>query len=118
MPVTQVALLFFFSSRRRHTRLQGDWSSDVCSSDLVVLLRGAIAPVDRVGPGQGGELLHPGDQLLVLGKCLRGGRALGQGTNQLLFSRLRKRIARFLERQTPRKALPDVQAILSHTGGR
>src|SRR5256885_4015069 len=24
---------FFFSSRRRHTRLQGDWSSDVCSSD-------------------------------------------------------------------------------------
>src|SRR5256885_6419569 len=29
-----VALVFFFSSRRRHTRLQGDWSSDVCSSDL------------------------------------------------------------------------------------
>src|SRR3989454_5983667 len=27
---------FFFSSRRRHTRLQGDWSSDVCSSDLFV----------------------------------------------------------------------------------
>src|SRR5256885_5305710 len=27
-------ILFFFSSRRRHTRLQGDWSSDVCSSDL------------------------------------------------------------------------------------
>src|SRR5256885_3694490 len=30
-------LFFFFSSRRRHTRLQGDWSSDVCSSDLIVL---------------------------------------------------------------------------------
>ena len=28
---------FFFSSRRRHTRLQGDWSSDVCSSDLYKL---------------------------------------------------------------------------------
>src|SRR2546426_5367456 len=27
-------MFFFFSSRRRHTRLQGDWSSDVCSSDL------------------------------------------------------------------------------------
>src|SRR5258706_12012196 len=26
--------LFFFSSRRRHTRLVSDWSSDVCSSDL------------------------------------------------------------------------------------
>src|SRR5215208_7572607 len=28
-------LLFFFSSRRRHTRWPRDWSSDVCSSDLV-----------------------------------------------------------------------------------
>src|SRR5438876_8044096 len=27
---------FFFSSRRRHTRWTGDWSSDVCSSDLLV----------------------------------------------------------------------------------
>src|SRR2546426_8910953 len=27
--------IFFLSSRRRHTRLQGDWSSDVCSSDLI-----------------------------------------------------------------------------------
>src|SRR5690606_40316869 len=26
---------FFFSSRRRHTRFSRDWSSDVCSSDLV-----------------------------------------------------------------------------------
>src|SRR5256885_12932044 len=33
-PVLYVFLFFFFSSRRRHTRLQGDWSSDVCSSDL------------------------------------------------------------------------------------
>src|SRR5688500_19785491 len=30
------AVVFFFSSRRRHTRLQGDWSSDVCSSDLAI----------------------------------------------------------------------------------
>src|SRR5690348_17978988 len=29
---------FFFSSRRRHTRWTGDWSSDVCSSDLRSLL--------------------------------------------------------------------------------
>src|SRR5437868_11471914 len=27
-------ILFFFSSRRRHTRSKRDWSSDVCSSDL------------------------------------------------------------------------------------
>src|SRR5690606_40973948 len=28
---------FFFSSRRRHTRFSRDWSSDVCSSDLIPL---------------------------------------------------------------------------------
>ena len=31
---TYCRVQFFFSSRRRHTSLQGDWSSDVCSSDL------------------------------------------------------------------------------------
>src|SRR5436189_1219232 len=30
----QIPAFFFFSSRRRHTRYIGDWSSDVCSSDL------------------------------------------------------------------------------------
>src|ERR1035441_10890409 len=29
-----MSVLFFFSSRRRHTRCLSDWSSDVCSSDL------------------------------------------------------------------------------------
>src|SRR5688500_20193831 len=38
--------MFFFSSRRRHTRLQGDWSSDVCSSDLAAL---AGAPAHQIG---------------------------------------------------------------------
>src|SRR5256885_3340124 len=32
--MSAIVWFFFFSSRRRHTRLQGDWSSDVCSSDL------------------------------------------------------------------------------------
>src|SRR2546430_7494521 len=35
-------VLFFFSSRRRHTRFDCDWSSDVCSSDL-----GNVPPVQR-----------------------------------------------------------------------
>src|SRR5574341_373177 len=33
---------FFFSSRRRHTSLVGDWSSDVCSSDLAAPRRAAV----------------------------------------------------------------------------
>src|SRR5256885_8793588 len=52
--------VFFFSSRRRHTRLQGDWSSDVCSSDLGVRFTldnlDGTAPVLRIvkltGDGQ------------------------------------------------------------------
>src|SRR6266487_56952 len=31
----KIHIFFFFSSRRRHTRWTGDWSSDVCSSDLL-----------------------------------------------------------------------------------
>src|SRR5260370_34301558 len=34
--LSQGLSLFFFSSRRRHTRFKCDWSSDVCSSDLGV----------------------------------------------------------------------------------
>src|SRR4029077_1402681 len=38
---------FFFSSRRRHTRFKCDWSSDVCSSDLVhLVLRRVRDPAD------------------------------------------------------------------------
>src|SRR6266480_6877827 len=48
----RLCVFFFFSSRRRHTRLTCDWSSDVCSSDLngagkstlVKVLCGAIHP--------------------------------------------------------------------------
>src|SRR5690554_8116793 len=38
---------FFFSSRRRHTRCGRDWSSDVCSSDLLRQLLDAGMPVDE-----------------------------------------------------------------------
>src|SRR6266568_7332297 len=44
--------LFFFSSRRRHTRWNCDWSSDVCSSDLGVLARHGVdvlgTPVETI----------------------------------------------------------------------
>src|SRR6266498_4335828 len=43
---------FFFSSRRRHTRCGRDWSSDVCSSDL---LFGALRPQDL---GSGAQPEH------------------------------------------------------------
>src|SRR5256885_6574395 len=46
---------FFFSSRRRHTRLQGDWSSDVCSSDLNAA---SHAEVERVADVVAHENAH------------------------------------------------------------
>src|SRR5207248_7773346 len=63
-------IFFFFSSRRRHTRSYGDWSSDVCSSDLVERLQrvgdrriwpgdahyGSLQVVDRLLCQQRGEL--------------------------------------------------------------
>src|SRR5439155_9077909 len=42
-----VEALFFFSSRRRHTRWPRDWSSDVCSSDL---RRQALEPFEGLSP--------------------------------------------------------------------
>src|SRR5699024_11241796 len=59
--------LFFFSSRRRHTRSKRDWSSDVCSSDLFALSVANGGPINanRLGDivvfnGVGGR---PGDSL-------------------------------------------------------
>src|SRR5438876_12405542 len=40
--------MFFFSSRRRHTRWTGDWSSDVCSSDLLELKNTINTMVDQL----------------------------------------------------------------------
>src|SRR5215467_14894716 len=51
-------VVFFFSSRRRHTRLQGDWSSDVCSSDLEGAGRATRADKARaytIARAEGGE---------------------------------------------------------------
>src|SRR5256885_6083154 len=45
----RVVVDIFFSSRRRHTRLQGDWSSDVCSSDLTLVAL-ALCTISRSIP--------------------------------------------------------------------
>src|SRR5262249_59817045 len=44
-------LFFFFSSRRRHTRLVSDWSSDVCSSDLTLPI-GTAETTNRIASSQ------------------------------------------------------------------
>src|SRR2546427_568629 len=46
MILLHIFFFFFFSSRRRHTRFDCDWSSDVCSSDLVAVAHCALYGVD------------------------------------------------------------------------
>src|SRR5690554_7024492 len=66
---------FFFSSRRRHTRCGRDWSSDVCSSDLLMPVSSQLAGVrlavitvsDRSARGERADLTGP-----VLADALRG----------------------------------------------
>src|SRR2546430_12607162 len=43
---------FFFSSRRRHTRFDCDWSSDVCSSDVIPVLYYIAPQMWAWGPGR------------------------------------------------------------------
>src|SRR5207249_6481916 len=52
---------FFFSSRRRHTRSKRDWSSDVCSSDLILWIKrmgeGFVA-AGEIPPAQAASALN------------------------------------------------------------
>src|SRR5688500_20027055 len=64
-------MFFFFASRRRHTSLQGDWSSDVCSSDLRFgrQLTDILRAVGRVAELELGDVeptLHPIELVNVL----------------------------------------------------
>src|SRR5438309_535552 len=82
--------MFFFSSRRRHTRWNCDWSSDVCSSDLPALVGAAV---QLCGDGRAGSGAGPDDrdthrepraarsaQALAARRCLRRvGRTAGEG---------------------------------------
>src|SRR5688500_19631753 len=69
--------IFFFSSRRRHTRLQGDWSSDVCSSDLEqsASLADRGGEDRRVDEGEVAIVEEVADRLLDLVADARDGRS-------------------------------------------
>src|SRR5256886_17430977 len=57
-------VFFFFSSRRRHTRFDCDWSSDVCSSDLQSLRQLQIRGAGISGPYQLASDVLPGTEYL------------------------------------------------------
>src|SRR5690348_13099592 len=57
-----VASYFFFSSRRRHTIWTGDWSSDVCSSDLTVCQEAGCPNIYECWEDREATCLIGGDQ--------------------------------------------------------
>src|SRR5207248_3852525 len=69
-----LACFFFFSSRRRHTRSYGDWSSDVCSSDLQAETI-AVVPSTlwslTVDPNRPGSLVQSVDGLALAARAVR-----------------------------------------------
>src|SRR2546430_2979033 len=62
--ITLSFYFFFFSSRRRHTRFDCDWSSDVCSSDLRFPSHSAAGGMDASNQGVGGMSYVPADAQL------------------------------------------------------
>src|SRR5690349_22000035 len=79
---------FFFSSRRRHTRSLRDWSSDVCSSDLM-RDRGPKAKLlnDNARTGEVGQLFHRDWRDGIAFLRSRGRPFLGSETGQCLTDR-------------------------------
>src|SRR5690606_39354727 len=83
--------VFFFSSRRRHTRFSRDWSSDVCSSDLVEVIRpGAFDETLAEKPDVSARVQHQGG-LMAIGRTTNGTLRLKTDKQGLQYERSEER---------------------------
>src|SRR5690606_39326633 len=71
--------IFFFSSRRRHTRFSRDWSSDVCSSDLLTLR--PISTKSKLPPPPTNAIIHVFDSCHNLASCEISSLIIGSTTS-------------------------------------
>src|SRR2546429_5491063 len=120
MSLCVVRCYFVFSSRRRHTRCSRDWSSDVCSSDLLLQLKGENAfkvraydlaadafetlPPDPAAPGGLNDLVKSGRLTSIEGV----GKAIDQKVSELVETG-RLKYLDDLRREFPHGALDLVQ---------
>src|SRR5262249_59001594 len=81
-------VVFFFSSRRRHTRLVSDWSSDVCSSDLGTWWVGSGAKFD---PEHGTVPMPAGSFVTHFGKQVHWDGAKDEDAVLLIMGRSEER---------------------------
>src|SRR3712207_6969256 len=89
--VMRPSMSFFFSSRRRHTRYWRDWSSDVCSSDLVVGLLEAHLADDLRQQRRADDLLRRQSLLLQRGLQLLTAGVLGRSEERRVGKECRSR---------------------------
>src|SRR3989449_10119454 len=88
--------VFFFSSRRRHTRCSRDWSSDVCSSDLRI------------------DHYYPACSSIELYRGILGGRSRGVFNGNIY---VRKDAQKTVARQTNKNLLLSNEAFVDSTPG-
>src|ERR1035438_8137968 len=119
-------MFFLFSSRRRHTRCLSEWSSDVCSSDLIIAGQFKSRPLRSLA---GLDLRPTSDRLretlfnvlaaagnlqdsvwldLYAGTGAVGIEALSRGARQVYFVESAKKHARLLRENLDALAVPDV----------
>src|SRR6266542_5280273 len=79
---------FFFSSRRRHTRCYRDWSSDVCSSDLFLVLANGAAGNPPVALGTAESDALEAAVLEVARRLARKIAEDGEGATKLITVRI------------------------------
>src|SRR5687768_12032126 len=107
-PPKLLLFFFFFSSRRRHTRCSRDWSSDVCSSDLIdgkgPIQTKEFLPIERLAPGVVDR--QPVKEPIQTGlKAIDGMVPIGRGQRELIIG----------DRQTGKTAVA-VDAIINQRG--
>src|SRR5262249_23021788 len=100
-----LCIFFFFSSRRRHTRLVSDWSSDVCSSDLIMAARTVLLePWLVLFCLLGALAVFDGDRITTGRRLLLGGVLFGFAGAVKVWAILPAAVILLLTARRPRQA--------------
>src|SRR5579863_694279 len=100
-------IFFFFSSRRRHTRWTGDWSSDVCSSDLFIAMSGQFLAKNASEI----RFRRAGRRSVIVGQVEMGDAEIEGAQDQVAAGRLRIDVPEILPQ--PKRQAGQLQAALA-----